>query len=129
MSSNPVASTTPLFNAQLISVGRFRFWIPQNTRGSRAFCVCRHFLFAARSGVADHQAAAKSGAAHGIQYKPSSLCALAETRLASAAGSKRQRKKACNFRLFQQRLVEHFDPVPHRRLGAALQVGDAADVG
>ena len=31
----------PLFNAQLLSVGRFRFWIPQNTQGSRAFCVCQ----------------------------------------------------------------------------------------
>ena len=32
--------------------------------------MCRRFWFAARSGVADHQAAAKSGDAHGIQYTP-----------------------------------------------------------
>lgn len=31
----------PKFSAQPFSVGRFRFQIPQSTRGSRAFCVCQ----------------------------------------------------------------------------------------
>ena len=31
----------PPFSAQPLSVGRFRLWIPQNTWGSGAFCVCR----------------------------------------------------------------------------------------
>ena len=31
----------PKFNAQPLSVGRFHFYFPQTTRGSRPFCVCQ----------------------------------------------------------------------------------------
>ena len=31
----------PPFSAQPLSVGRFRLWIPQDTWGSGAFCVCQ----------------------------------------------------------------------------------------
>jgi len=68
----PVVACSTLF-CPLFS-GNLRQLFRRSTRTSpcaATTCTCVGvFWFAARSGVADHQAAAKSGDAHGIEYTP-----------------------------------------------------------
>jgi len=68
----PVVACSTLF-CPLFS-GNLRQLFHRSTRTSpcaATTCTCVGvFWFAARSGVADHQAAAKSGDAHGIEYTP-----------------------------------------------------------